>query len=214
MPVGVPSRLRHRGHLRLVGRPRRAGSASSRWVFKCCEGGIRRIAERQALHRSSFPIASQVTCRRKFNTSVPVVGPVEDHQQLPRELLRLRQREELEQLVERAEAAREDHQRLGEIREPELPHEEVVEVEAQARASRTGSAPARTAAGCSSRSSCRRLRWAPRLAASMMPGPPPEQTTKRCARLLEGQGPGRSAYEPARARPRSSATTGRLRGCA
>src|SRR5262249_23281458 len=41
-------------------------------------------------------------------------------------------REDLEELVERAEAAGEDHQRLRQVGEPELAHEEVVELEMQA----------------------------------------------------------------------------------
>ena len=41
------------------------------------------------------------------------------------------QREDFEQLVHGAEAAGEDHQRLRQIREPELAHEEVVELEVQ-----------------------------------------------------------------------------------
>ena len=52
-------------------------------------------------------------------------------QQLLRQLARLRQREDLEHLVERAEAAGKNDQRLGQVREPELPHEEVVELEVQ-----------------------------------------------------------------------------------
>ena len=38
---------------------------------------------------------------------------------------------QLEQLVERPEAPRKDHQPLGEVREPVLAHEEVVELERQ-----------------------------------------------------------------------------------
>ena len=45
--------------------------------------------------------------------------------------LGLDQREDLEQFVHRAEAARENHQRLRQVREPELAHEEVVELEAE-----------------------------------------------------------------------------------
>jgi hypothetical protein len=41
----------------------------------------------------------------------------------------LDERQDLEQLVHRAEPAREDHQRAGEIGEPQLAHEEVVELE-------------------------------------------------------------------------------------
>src|SRR5262249_42059305 len=41
------------------------------------------------------------------------------------------ERQDLEQLVAGAEAPWKDHERLCEIREPELPHEEVVELEVQ-----------------------------------------------------------------------------------
>ena len=43
----------------------------------------------------------------------------------------LRQREDLEHLVEGAEAAGKNHQRLGQIGEPQLAHEEVVELEVE-----------------------------------------------------------------------------------
>ena len=67
--------------------------------------------------------------RLELEDLVPVLAAVEDDEQLLRELARLREREDLEHLVDRAEAAGKDHQRLGEVGEPELPHEEVVEVE-------------------------------------------------------------------------------------
>ena len=60
-----------------------------------------------------------------------VLGAVEDDLDLLGELFRLHQRQDLEHLVERPEAARKDHQRLCQIREPELPHEEIVELEVQ-----------------------------------------------------------------------------------
>ena len=49
-----------------------------------------------------------------------------------RQFVRLHEREDLEQLVARAEAARKNHERLRQVREPELPHEEVMELEMQA----------------------------------------------------------------------------------
>ena len=48
-----------------------------------------------------------------------------------RELFRLDEGEDLEELVERAEPAGKDHECLRQVREPELPHEEVVELEVQ-----------------------------------------------------------------------------------
>src|SRR5947209_5274644 len=70
--------------------------------------------------------------RLEVDHLLPVLAPVENDGDLLRELVRLRKRQNLEQLVARAETAREYHQRFGQIREPELPHEEVVELEMQA----------------------------------------------------------------------------------
>ena len=74
---------------------------------------------------------SPVGHRLETEDRIPVLGPVEDDLDLLRQLLGLHQRQDLEHLVERAEAARKDHERLGEIRKPELAHEEVVELEVQ-----------------------------------------------------------------------------------
>src|SRR5437867_12132747 len=60
---------------------------------------------------------------------IPVVGAVQDDLDLLGELPRLHQCQDLEHLVQRSKAAREDDERLCEVREPELPHEEVVELE-------------------------------------------------------------------------------------
>ena len=64
---------------------------------------------------------------------LPVARPVDDDRDLLRELVRLVQRQQLEHLIQRSEAARKDHQRLREIRKPVLAHEEVVEVEVERR---------------------------------------------------------------------------------
>src|SRR6185503_5547394 len=55
----------------------------------------------------------------------------EDYADLLRQLVGLYERQHLEQLVERAEAAGKNHQRLRQVGEPELAHEEVVELEVQ-----------------------------------------------------------------------------------
>ena len=70
--------------------------------------------------------------RLQVQDLVPVVRAVQDDLELLRELLRLHEGQDLEYLVERAEAAGKHHERLGQVREPELPHEEVVELEVQA----------------------------------------------------------------------------------
>ena len=74
---------------------------------------------------------SPVDERPQIEHLVPVLASVEDDEELLRELAGLRQRQDLEHLVERAEAAGKDHERLRQVREPELPHEEVVELEVQ-----------------------------------------------------------------------------------
>src|SRR5512146_2053199 len=43
----------------------------------------------------------------------------------------LHERQDLEHLIERAEAAGKEHDRLRQINEPEFPHEEIVEMEMQ-----------------------------------------------------------------------------------
>src|SRR5689334_14140281 len=63
--------------------------------------------------------------RLEIEHLIPEVSSVKDHFDFLRELVGLSQREDLEELVARAEAAREDHERLREIREPEFPHEEI-----------------------------------------------------------------------------------------
>ena len=62
---------------------------------------------------------------------LPVLRTVDDDGDLLGEFFGLGEREHLEHLVERAEAAGKDDQRLGQIGEPELAHEEVVEVEVE-----------------------------------------------------------------------------------
>src|SRR6516165_6081761 len=58
---------------------------------------------------------------------IPVLPAVENHANLLGELVGLDKRQNLEQLVARPEAARENDQRLREVGEPELSHEEIVE---------------------------------------------------------------------------------------
>src|SRR5579884_2388345 len=63
----------------------------------------------------------------------PVIAAVEHDQNFAFELLRLRERQDLAQLIQRSESARKYHQRLGQVGEPELAHEEVVKLERQLR---------------------------------------------------------------------------------
>ncbi|MNC92644.1 hypothetical protein D3C83_91060 [compost metagenome] len=59
----------------------------------------------------------------------PVLGSEEHDRHRFLHPARLRQRQQLEQLVERAVAAREHDHRLREIGEPELAHEKVMKVD-------------------------------------------------------------------------------------
>ncbi len=68
----------------------------------------------------------------RLMTLLPVARSVNDDGDLLGQLPRLRQGEQLEHLVQGAESAGKDHQCLGQIREPELAHEKVVELEVQA----------------------------------------------------------------------------------
>ena len=69
--------------------------------------------------------------RLEVDHLVPVRRPVEHDRNAPLDLLGLHQRQDLGELVERAEAAGKHDERAGEMREPELAHEEVVELEGQ-----------------------------------------------------------------------------------
>src|SRR5271165_7479943 len=69
--------------------------------------------------------------RVEIDHLVPVFGAKEHDRHALACLARLYQGQDLEQLVERAEATRKQHNRLGEVDKPELAHEEVMEVEAQ-----------------------------------------------------------------------------------
>src|SRR5215469_10780835 len=69
----------------------------------------------------------------KIDQAFPVFPSINDHQNLLRQFLGLRQGEDFEEFVHGSEAAGKNHQRLGQIREPELAHEEVVKVKIQGR---------------------------------------------------------------------------------
>src|SRR3954454_13714628 len=60
---------------------------------------------------------------------VPVLAAVDDDQDFLRELFGLREREDLEKFVHGTEAAGKDDESFGEIRKPELTHEEVMKLE-------------------------------------------------------------------------------------
>src|ERR1700730_6610104 len=62
---------------------------------------------------------------------VPEFGAEKHDRHALAQLVRLHQGQDLEQLVERAIAAGEQHDRLGQVDEPELAHEEVMKIEVQ-----------------------------------------------------------------------------------
>src|SRR4029453_16344139 len=61
----------------------------------------------------------------------PGLGAVQHHVDFLRQLVGLRQRENLEQLVAGSKSAGKNHECFGKVRKPELAHEEVVELEVQ-----------------------------------------------------------------------------------
>jgi len=69
--------------------------------------------------------------RIEVNDLFPERGPIQHDRHLLRQLLRLRQRQNFEQLIHGPEATRKHHQRLRQVREPELAHEKVMEFEVQ-----------------------------------------------------------------------------------
>ena len=71
------------------------------------------------------------TRRLEVDDLRPVFLAVDHNTYVLGELLGLGEGEELEHLVEGAEAAGEDNQGLSKVGEPELTHEEVVELEVQ-----------------------------------------------------------------------------------
>ena len=67
----------------------------------------------------------------EVDEALPVVGAIEKNGDVAGELVGLGEGEDLERLVEGAEAAGEDDEGFGEVGEPELAHEEVVELEVE-----------------------------------------------------------------------------------
>src|SRR5271157_3018557 len=76
---------------------------------------------------------SGVNKRLKIDHAVPIILAVNDDRDALGELFRLRQGQQFEHLVEGAKSSRKNHQRLGHVGEPQLAHEEVVELKIQLR---------------------------------------------------------------------------------
>src|SRR5579862_4138189 len=73
-----------------------------------------------------------MTCERvKIDDLFPVFASIKKNQDAPVELSGLLQRQDLGHLVERAEAARKHYQRARQMSEPQLTHEEIMELERQ-----------------------------------------------------------------------------------
>src|SRR6516165_3392493 len=72
--------------------------------------------------------------RVEINHFVPVFGAKQHDRHAFARFARLYQGQDLEQLVERAIAARKQYDRLGEVDKPELAHEKIMKIEVQLRA--------------------------------------------------------------------------------
>src|SRR5262249_42833373 len=95
--------------------------------FERLDGRIEVVEELEVFLGDRAPLRHGL----KLQDLIPVLSSVEDDADLLRQLVGLGERENLEQLVERAEAAGKNDERLRQVCEPELSHEEVVELEAQ-----------------------------------------------------------------------------------
>ena len=139
------------------------------------------------------------TSASKFDHPLPELAPVEQDRDRP-DLAGLDQGQQLERLVERAEAARKHRHGARAEQEVHLAQREIVELEAQRRGDvgvgRLFVGQHDVEPDDSAPTSC-----APRLAASMIDGPPPEQTTNWRRPSSSGGRPGwRSAQVRARRR--------------
>ena len=90
-------------------------------------GIVGELEQTEILARDGPPLYESV----EVDDVVPILASIQQDGDAPAYLARLHEREQLEQLVERAEPAGEDHQRQGGRHEPPLAHEEVVELEIQ-----------------------------------------------------------------------------------
>src|SRR5579885_392145 len=115
---------------RLVGF--RLKGVSHQRLFEEFECGLRMIGvleQIQILGRDHAVLDERI----KIDDLFPVLRAVEQNSDLLGELLSLREREQFHELIHGAVTPGKDHQRFGEVGEPELAHEEVVELEAELR---------------------------------------------------------------------------------
>ena len=98
--------------------------------FEVIEGLVDRITEMQEIDirgRNGPPAGHGI----EVENLLPVVGAEDDDGEGFGDLSGLNEGEDLHEFVERSEAAREDDQGLGEVNEPEFPHEEIMEFEVE-----------------------------------------------------------------------------------
>src|SRR5690242_10291502 len=71
--------------------------------------------------------------RLEVDDVLPILPAVDEHENFLGQLFSLGKGQNFKELVECAEAAGENDQRLGQVSEPKLPHEKVVKLEIQGR---------------------------------------------------------------------------------
>src|SRR5439155_13359015 len=86
---------------------------------------VRAVEELHVAVRDRSPFGH----RAQVEHLIPVFAAVQNHLNVLGQFVGLYERENLEQLVAGAEAAGKHHERFGQVRKPELPHEEIVELE-------------------------------------------------------------------------------------
>src|SRR5436189_2398678 len=100
-------------------------------VLQLLERVLRRVG---VLQQAEIGLGNRAPLRHglEIEDLVPVLAAVQDHFDLLRQLVGLHQRENLEELIARPEAAGKNHQRFREVSEPELSHEKIMKFELQA----------------------------------------------------------------------------------
>ena len=102
---------------------REAVAEESKSVF----GGIHKLEQVKVLGSNRAGIDEGL----EVHDAMPVFAAIDDNENLLGEFIGLRQREDFEELVDGAEAAGKNHQRFGEVSEPEFSHEEIMKFEVE-----------------------------------------------------------------------------------
>src|SRR5580704_15217312 len=90
-------------------------------------GGVDEFEEVEVFRRNRAGVYEGL----EVHDAVPVFAAVDDYENFLGEFVGLGEGKDFKEFVDGAEATRENHQRLGEIGEPEFTHEEIVELEVQ-----------------------------------------------------------------------------------